>query len=132
MKVSKSVSIDNIDFMTVKQLKDILEKVPDGAKCSVSTHKGDYNRMDYHSMSISWSEELDAKPEKIEEFTECQFDKSWVGRCKRPTSGKKFCSEHLQKKCYSCKEQATRDCEATIGAFVCGEMMCDKHSHHGH
>lgn len=71
---------------------------------------------------ISW--------EKAKVDTQCQFDKCWIGRCKDPADASGYCSEHRQAKC-SCGRQATHDCEATIGAFVCGRLLCGRcHCHH--
>lgn len=61
----------------------------------------------------------------------CKFEKCWVGQCKKATIvGEEYCPEHLGMKCFQCKGQATHDCEATMGAFVCGTPMCANHSHH--
>lgn len=60
---------------------------------------------------------------------ECKFDKSWVGRCKKPTIDESFvegyCEEHSKVTCCQCGEQATHDCEETF-QFVCGSPLCDK------
>lgn len=58
MYVNKSFSIDNIDNMNVANLKKLLTAAPDSATVRVSTHKGDRNLMDYHSMTVSWREEV--------------------------------------------------------------------------
>lgn len=63
---------------------------------------------------ISW-----AKPSN----TTCSFDKCWVGRCKQPADATGYCDEHKLLKC-GCGRQATHDCEATIGPFVCGRLLC--------
>lgn len=63
---------------------------------------------------ISWEKKTD---------TQCSFDKCWIGRCKEPADTSGYCAEHRSKKC-SCGRQATHDCEATIGAFVCGRLLC--------
>jgi hypothetical protein len=60
----------------------------------------------------------------------CQFDVSWVGRCKQPVSGEsEYCAKHQGVTC-RCGKQAVRDCDATLGAFVCGTPMCGSCSHH--
>lgn len=35
-----------------------------------------------------------------------------------------FCDNHMDKKCCSCGEQATNECNHT-GQFVCGMPLCD-------
>ncbi len=56
---------------------------------------------------------------------QCEFDKCWVGRCKEPADGSGYCEEHRKAKC-QCGRQATHDCDATIGAFVCGRLLCGR------
>lgn len=61
---------------------------------------------------------------------QCPFDRAWIGKCKKtPEVGEIFCPEHADMKCGQCGAQATRDCAATIGAFVCGGPLCAEHSH---
>lgn len=66
----------------------------------------------------------------------CKFEISWVGQCrKEAVDGELYCDNHLDEKCFICKEQATHDCETTMGAFVCGFPLCDKKEcieKHGH
>lgn len=58
-------------------------------------------------------------------MSECKFDVSWVGRCKKPTLGEsEYCAVHYGMKCCSCKAQATHDCDRT-GQLVCGAPLCD-------
>lgn len=68
---------------------------------------------------------------KYGEYDEqCPFIKSWVGKCKvEPEIGELYCPTHKDAKCGTCGAQATHDCEATIGAFVCGGMLCAEHRH---
>ena len=55
----------------------------------------------------------------------CGFDMAWVGNCKKPVvEGETACRDHINIKC-GCGKQATRDCEHTIGAFICGRNLCD-------
>ena len=58
MKVEKSVNISNADHMTAGEFKNFLESVPITAKVWISTHAGDYNQMDYHSIEFSWTEDV--------------------------------------------------------------------------
>lgn len=60
----------------------------------------------------------------------CEFSVAWVGACgQRTVNGREYCRVHLEKKCFSCDKQATRDCDHT-SQFVCGMPMCDEHRHH--
>jgi hypothetical protein len=63
--------------------------------------------------------------EKAKADTQCIFDKCWVGKCKEPADVSGYCVEHRKAKC-QCGRQATHDCEATIGAFVCGRLLCGR------
>lgn len=56
--------------------------------------------------------------------TKCTFDKCWVGRCNQPADASGYCDEHKVLTC-GCGRQATHDCEATMGAFVCGRLLCN-------
>jgi hypothetical protein len=58
----------------------------------------------------------------------CNFDIAWVGRCKEPSTENGCCEKHAKLKCCSCGEQATRDCDETMG-LVCGAPLCDKCEH---
>lgn len=59
----------------------------------------------------------------------CLFSKAWIGRCNEDAlDGGYVCEEHAEKKC-SCGRQAIRDCDATVGAFVCGRLMCGECTH---
>lgn len=54
----------------------------------------------------------------------CGFSKAWVGKCKeRVAFPDDVCHAHSKIKC-GCGKQAVKDCEATIGAFVCGRPTC--------
>ena len=59
----------------------------------------------------------------------CRFSKAWVGQCKEEADESGFCKEHKGVKCVSCGEQATHDCDQTMGAFVCGAPLCDDCEH---
>lgn len=68
-----------------------------------------------------------------EEPKKCKFDMCWVGRCNKPTvAGSDYCEKHNNMRCL-CGNQATHDCEVTMGAFVCGQPLCpeckSKHRH---
>ncbi len=58
MNVNKSFTIPTVSYIMVHELRRLLEDAPDGAIVTVSTHKGDRNEMDYHSMPISWTERV--------------------------------------------------------------------------
>lgn len=64
--------------------------------------------------------------EKVDK--QCGFDIAWVGRCKESADSTGFCADHQTRKC-TCGKQAVRECEATIGAFVCGHLTCGKCRH---
>jgi hypothetical protein len=70
---------------------------------------------------ISWAKATDKT---------CGFSIAWVGTCKTKTDGSGFCDEHKKVKC-RCGRQAIRECDATVGPFVCGFPTCGKctHSH---
>ena len=52
----------------------------------------------------------------------CQFEESWVGTCKKPSTNG-WCSKHEALKCCSCGKKAVRDCEHT-SSLVCGAPLC--------
>lgn len=78
-------------------------------------------------LSLTWEKVVDSP--KSPKNGECQFIVSWVGKCKKPTTGH-YCTQHAKLKCSICGNPATHDCDATVGAFVCGTPLCDGHSHH--
>ena len=53
----------------------------------------------------------------------CEYQIAWSGPC-----GKENCAEHALKKCISCGEKATRDCDET-GQFICGAPLCENCEH---
>jgi len=60
----------------------------------------------------------------------CKFTIAWVGECGNETiEGEDFCTEHFGLKCSSCGTQATHSCSETIGAFVCGALLCNDCEH---
>lgn len=62
-----------------------------------------------------------------DETTRCNFDKSWVGRCNKPSiQGAKQCLEHYNVKCSMCDAISTNDCGETF-QFVCGAALCENH-----
>lgn len=79
----------------------------------IDTHQGPKKNL----TKISW--------EKSKTETRCQFDMCWVGRCKEPADISGYCAKHAGAKC-QCGRQATHDCDATIGAFVCGRLLCGR------
>jgi hypothetical protein len=49
--------------------------------------------------------------------------------CNRPTeNGKTYCPVHDGKKCSQCDRQSTHGCPVEL-QFVCGEPLCEQHSH---
>ena len=68
----------------------------------------------------------ESEPEPEEQLpSHCIFIKAWIGECRKPTvDGETVCEEHSKEKC-QCGEQATRTCDETMGAFVCGAPTCD-------
>ena len=60
----------------------------------------------------------------MSEYT-CNFDKAWVGPCRNPveTEGER-CAEHTGQDCASCNAPASRQCDETMGPFVCGAPLC--------
>lgn len=60
----------------------------------------------------------------------CGFLRAWVGKCKTPvTHPDGRCSEHTGLICSSCGAPATHDCDETMGAFICGALLCDECEH---
>ena len=60
-------------------------------------------------------------------MNKCKFIKAWIGNCNR-TSSDSFCEEHEGIACVNCREQATHECEETMG-MVCGAPLCDDCEH---
>lgn len=60
--------------------------------------------------------------------TPCQFERSWVGKCGKPTTNG-WCDEHQNATCCVCGKQATRDCEAGMGGLTCGAYLCETCTH---
>lgn len=65
---------------------------------------------------------------KQPESTPCQFDRSWIGKCGKPTDNG-WCDEHDNKKCVCCGKKAVRDCGTTMGPLCCGAMLCSDCCH---
>jgi len=59
----------------------------------------------------------------------CQWVKAWIGTCNKPCTPGEFCEEHSGRSCAGCGRGATRECDQTIGAFVCGSDLCDECHH---
>jgi hypothetical protein len=55
MKREMSVSIIDNELKNAGELKKLLETVPDDASIWISTHKGDYNYSDYHTVEFNWT-----------------------------------------------------------------------------
>ena len=56
----------------------------------------------------------------------CKRIMGWIGQCPNITPNE-FCEKHAKDTCF-CGERATRDCESTMGAFVCGIPTCAEHA----
>lgn len=65
---------------------------------------------------------------KMPESIPCGFDLAWQGPCKKPSTNG-WCTEHEKARCVSCSEKATRQCDATLGALVCGRSLCSHCTH---
>lgn len=96
-------------------LSEVYAKLEDEGY-QIATHQGAKKNL----TKISWEKKFD---------TQCGFDIAWVGRCKEPADTTGFCAKHRLEKC-RCGRQAVRECEATIGAFVCGHLTCGSCTHH--
>ena len=56
----------------------------------------------------------------------CKFMRSWIGYCTEETvDDTEYCKKHKGLTC-SCGNQATHDCEQTLGSFICGKLLCEK------
>lgn len=54
---------------------------------------------------------------------------AWRGPCGKETvPGGSYCPEHDKLKCGKCHNQAVRNCDVTVGPFVCGQLMCQEHN----
>lgn len=71
---------------------------------------------------ISWAKAAEPKV--------CGFLVAWVGTCKQKAGPDGVCDEHRKVKC-RCGKQAIRECDTTMGPFVCGFPTCGRctHSH---
>ena len=56
-------------------------------------------------------------------MNQCTYSLAWRGHCQAACDGE-ICDEHRKRKCSSCGEQATHECDHT-GQFVCGAPLCD-------
>lgn len=56
-------------------------------------------------------------------MNKCKFNIAWRGYCNAETEGE-FCSIHEGLKC-RCGQQANRECPETLGAFICGGLLCE-------
>lgn len=58
MKVNLSIKLnDSLKTITAGDMRRALEGVPDDAPLHISAHKGDRYGTDWHTITISWSEE---------------------------------------------------------------------------
>ena len=60
----------------------------------------------------------------------CKFRLAFQGKCKNEADESGYCEEHKDVKCNCCHEQATRQCEASVGV-CCGTPLCDNCEHVG-
>ncbi|MBA3732982.1 hypothetical protein H0W91_01250 [Patescibacteria group bacterium] len=59
----------------------------------------------------------------------CQFQKAWVGMCRRPSTNG-WCTEHEALKCRVCGKQAVKTCDFTgTNPLVCGVPLCHTCQH---
>lgn len=72
---------------------------------------------------------------------QCEFVECWQGQCPNDAVAIQervpVCDEHADEQCVECGDQATTNCPATVGGFVCGRPVCNEHScprhdHSGH
>lgn len=76
------------------------------------------------------NEDSERELEKFEAPGKCKFELAWVGKCNKPTvRGSEMCEKHAGIECCSCGQPATRECDETLGPFVCGFPLCDKCEH---
>ena len=54
----------------------------------------------------------------------CSYIPCYSSRCCGAETDNDFCDNHITKKCVSCGEQATHECNYT-GQFVCGGPLCN-------
>jgi hypothetical protein len=60
----------------------------------------------------------------------CKYELAWIGKCNHALeAGEDFCPTHKGKKCDSCGEQATGECDETLGGFVCNTPVCSDCEH---
>lgn len=133
MSIQMNASLPLPHGITKAEIMELWESIPDDATVGVTVHTADRWGSDTYDLKFSWGgKKTETKPEITPEVIDgCVFDMAWVGKCQKATVlGKRFCSEHVKEKCYSCGKQAFSDCEATIGAFVCGQPQCKAHRHH--
>lgn len=55
----------------------------------------------------------------------CKYNMAWYGVCGEDCNEVNICEKH-KKKCHTCGEQATHECEMA-SSLVCGISLCDKH-----
>ena len=58
----------------------------------------------------------------------CNWDRAWIGLCRKKTEGGPFCEEHKGKRCSICGKEASHDCDHA-SQFVCGEPLCNGCDH---
>ena len=60
----------------------------------------------------------------------CAFDRAWCGPCSEYVDDEgDRCEEHRGKVCASCGAAASRECDKTMGPFVCGAPLCSDCEH---
>ena len=62
---------------------------------------------------------------KEQSMSRCGFGKAWTRPCNVivTTEGER-CAEHANQKCSSCGAPPSRQCDETMGPFVCGAPLC--------
>lgn len=119
MKSRAEAGYDYIDFVFKDKdvVADVCVMLEDaGYKINTRTGLKDVTK-------ISWAQAAAPK--------NCKFDIAWVGTCKQKAGPDGVCDEHRKIKC-RCGKQAVRECDTTMGPFVCGFPTCGKctHSHY--
>lgn len=109
LELNKQETLEVLSLLPDGPLKDKVQKYFDGEQ-----RKAD-RRL-----------ESQRKQEAMDESGLCTFSEAWRGRCGK--KGFPHCPEHAILRCVKCKAQATHSCAET-SQFVCGEPLCDAHTH---
>lgn len=127
VEVDQDCKINLINFYSYCREHDIEET---DIQIIQASHEDDCKCKDNGRFPYSLSElesDYDNVVEKVDkEKKTCSYSLAWRGPCgKDVVPGEDYCQEHIDKKCSVCGCQATRECDHTMGAFVCGSALCD-------